>query len=77
MSCRALFLAFLIHLHFSDRENPAVASCKRGVANGLSRGVRPRLDGRMPSTFASYARTLDAGSTTLTWCQRAELQTVQ
>ena len=54
VSCRALLLALLIHLRFSDEKNLAVASGERDVANS-SRGVHPRLDGRTTSTLAPYA----------------------
>ena len=54
VSCRALLLALLIHLRFSDEENPAVASGEQDLVNS-SRGMHPRLDGRTPSTFAPYA----------------------
>ena len=40
VSCRATFLAFLIHQRFSDEEEPAVVSSGRDVANGLLRGPR-------------------------------------
>ena len=58
MSCRVLFLAFLIHQLFSDKEDPTVALCGWNVANSSSHGPRPCLDGRMPTMIAPYARTL-------------------
>ena len=40
VSCKATFLAFLIHQRFSDEEELAVTSGRRDVANGLLRCPR-------------------------------------
>ena len=68
VSCRATFLAFLIHQRFSDKEKLVVASGERDVVNGSSRGVRPCLPGRPYDEYARALRVLCVHTLPCTVC---------